>query len=271
MNGYARRRSPALCDRQADGEAATALARAMQSGSRAAQRGLSKEYVVRIHYLACLVPALFLGCTSATSTDVKTSGISADYGVTTFEGTTQASVRATFTIGSTYLDLQGGDAAYCDGVALNREKNVLGQIEYTGSLPRKAVGQTYTFELRRSGETLRSTVNQPASFTVAAPTQGQDLKVGTSATVRWSGTGNQTRVTIGQNDCLDTAWVDAPATATEATLPGDKIRFSQGKTGPCNAATVSVSRNVEGVGSSSFKSVSIKATNIAEVPVHVVP
>lgn len=74
---------------------------------------------MRIHYLACLVPALFLGCTSATSTDVKTSGISADYGVTTFEGTTQASVRATFTIGSTYLDLQGGDAAYCDGVALS--------------------------------------------------------------------------------------------------------------------------------------------------------
>lgn len=226
---------------------------------------------MRIPYLAFLVPTLFLGCTSATSTDVKTSGISADYGVTTFEGTTQASVRATFTIGSTYLDLQGGDAAYCDGVVLNREKNVLGQITYTGALPRKAVGQTYTFELRRSGETLRSTVTQPASIAVAAPTQGQDLKVGASATVRWSGAGGETRVTIGQNDCLDTASVDAPASATEATLPGDKIRFAQGKTGPCNAATVGVSRNVEGVGSSSFKSVSIKATNIAEVPVHVVP
>lgn len=226
---------------------------------------------MRIAYLACLVPTLFLGCTSATSTDVKTSGITADYGVITVEGTTQASVRATFTIGSTYLDLQGGDAAYCDGVVLNREKNVLGQITYTGSLPRKAVGQTYTFELRRSGETLRSTVSQPASFTVAAPTRGQDLKVGTSATVRWSGGDGQTRITIGQNDCLDTAWIDVPASATEATLPGDKIRFSQGKTGPCNAATVGVSHDVEGVGSASFKSVSIKATNLAEVPVHVVP
>ncbi len=226
---------------------------------------------MRFHYLACLVPTLFLGCTSATSTDVKTSGISADYAVTTFEGTPQAAIRATFTIGSTYLDLQGGDAAYCEGVALNREKNALGQIVYTVALPRKAVGQTYTFELRRSGETLRSTVTQPATITVAAPTQGQDLKVATNATVRWSGTGNETRITIGQSDCLDTAWVDAPASATEATLPADKIRFAQGKTGPCNSATVGVSRSVAGVGAASFKSVDIKATNIAEIPVHVVP
>ena len=130
-------------------------------------------------FAAALAAVALVGCTDVSSTDLKTSGITAYFTVTANgTGNTNASaelqVKDSSTI--TFVELQSGDqlTATTGGQSKTLEESkTLGVISYNATFTgADAEGTSYTFALQRSADTSASgnTVTLPAPFSITAPT-----------------------------------------------------------------------------------------------------
>jgi hypothetical protein len=224
----------------------------------------STAFLAGIATLAALLASP--GCTIAASTDVKSSGISAFYDVQSLQSTAdRVSVTASFKVGSTVLDLIGGDTVSCDGVTLTRNKDALGNIEYRGSVPKKGVGERYAFEFKRSGESFVSTVGQPDTIAPIAPAVGSDVLRTTRFEVQWDKATPRTTVSVSEPGCVSSAGIDG-SNKTSVAFEPNSLTFS-GSPISCPKAQIAISRSVAGVGSEGLKSVDIVATNTAYIGV----
>jgi hypothetical protein len=208
-------------------------------------------------------------CTSAASSDVKTSGISASYLVTTYQegpSAQTANVSATFQFGSTYLDLVTGDDVLCDGKLLTRQKDLLGKISYDGAVPKHVPGAVYTFEFRRKGENIKSSIAQPAPLALVTPAKNAELKASQETRVTWSGASDETEVRVGELGCVSSDFVMSK-NAT-AVLPAGTLTFSEGKTA-CPNAKLSLASVVRSSNVLTLKETKLEVHSVSETPVRV--
>jgi hypothetical protein len=205
-------------------------------------------------------------CTSAASSDVKTSGISASYLVATNQEDPSANVSATFQFGSTYLDLVAGDDVLCDGKLLTRQKNVLGKISYEGTVPKHVPGALYTFEFRRKGENIKSSIAQPTPLALIAPAQNAELKASQETRVTWSGTSDETEVRISEPGCVSSGLVMEQK--NEAVIQVGNLTFSEGKT-TCPNAKLALESVVRSSNVLTLKETKLEVRSTSETTVRV--
>lgn len=119
------------------------------------------------------------------SGDIKSSGIHAVNAVSAAGGdvTCESVLRAGGTTG-TYIDLDDGDALYCNGVRMTRQGDVFGQITYKARVPSNPRA-IYEIKFVRAGETLVAGAMMPSPITGAAIVGGNSQRIGSSFTVTW--------------------------------------------------------------------------------------
>lgn len=133
--------------------------------------------VKRFHASAVLALSLF-GCSSVSSSNLKTAGLRADLGVTA-NGAGDTVVTAEFRVDGaalTYVALQSGDrvtAAASGQTQTLQESTLLGTTAYAASFSgADAEGTTYRIALERDADTSapNSTATLPAKFAITSPT-----------------------------------------------------------------------------------------------------
>ena len=136
-------------------------------------------------YLALASLLLCTACSSINSSDIKASGIHATNSVSATGGsvTCESTLRAGGGTGS-YVDLDTGDALYCNGVHMKREGDMFGQISYRASVA-SSPRALYEIKLVHQGETLRSGAVMPSPITGARILGGTVHPIGSSVSVTW--------------------------------------------------------------------------------------
>jgi hypothetical protein len=116
------------------------------------------------------------------STGVATSDLKATFQVSGEQGKDTIQAGAFFSNQRTGdgVHLEGNDLVTCDGVRL---AGTYGASYAT--LPRKAPGERYAFELRRDGETISVAVTAIDAIRILAPTAATEIPLNQPLTVSW--------------------------------------------------------------------------------------
>ena len=217
--------------------------------------------------LAFAAPVLG-GCQSTNSENVKTPGMAATFRATDDTIGTVAA-HAQLKIGSTYIDLSGGDAIFCDNVKLGKSEGAFNEIDYEATIARLAPGQSYVFEFRRpaTSESHLSYVIAPDPVVIAAPGNGS---------------------IVSSKAPLSVAWTAAAMGGISISVTGSGVRgrsYSVGSdqgsyTIPANdlvcgdnlvacSGVLTVTRTVVGSGDPDFESADVKSITSANVDIQV--
>lgn len=192
----------------------------------------------------------FLGCAKTDSTNVKTSGIQADFRieVSSTNGVESVRARATFKVGGstgTYVDLTGGDTIICNSESLIRTE-LLGMVDYSRALAYQPSG-VYAFTFSRPGEPpYTASVTIPDVVTISSPVPGNTLRKGQDLAVAWVPGGHPSdsvTVQLATRDSNDTDYYSPslPDSGT-ATVPAGYTKGSLGSKGAPIPATLTVTR-----------------------------
>ena len=153
-------------------------------------------------------PLLFglVACSTASSTDIKTSGINADLSGTG-DGSGSTNVSATLRVGAeslTFVELSVGDTLTAksgsDSPHALSKVDFLGLVSYSTTLPGDEEGKSVTVALNRApGDTSapNSSLTLPAKFQILGPSSGTSFKRGTDAiSVTWDNWGKADRLDV---------------------------------------------------------------------------
>jgi hypothetical protein len=154
------------------------------------------------------------GCPNTSSTNVKTSGIYANFEVASDQ---QIIAKAVLTVGGpggTYLNLQSGESLSCNGVPMTRRSNIFSQIWYDATISANA---TYLFRFHRTDGDVDTTFGPlpgEPTITSAAP----DITLGDDLPISWNtGAGGTASVDIQ---------VTSPAISSINTSSADNGSFT---------------------------------------------
>ena len=148
--------------------------------------GSVRKFAIVTTIASGLATGLLLACTAVSSADLRSGGIEAHYSVTGESKTGNVGGYAYFTSGLNSVDLATGqDQIAFEGAAMGRSKGLLGNIQYTGTVAKKAVGATYTFELTRPNERYVATVAQPPPVSVTFPALNEHVVTNAPFVIRW--------------------------------------------------------------------------------------
>jgi hypothetical protein len=224
--------------------------------------------MARALILMSLAGALALaGCTSTHSDNVKTQGMSASFVISGEDADQQVTARATFQVGSTYVDLVGDDEVSCDGVKLGRDASILGSISYTALVPRKAPSGQYVFELSRDDGDYESYGTAPALVHMTAPAEGTTVALSHPTTVKWAAAKNGSlTLSAGAPGCVISDVFSPESDQSSYTVPASDLSFAPGEKGPC-AGSIGVDRTIANAGSNAFESSSVEVTTSDSVDV----
>jgi hypothetical protein len=225
---------------------------------------MSKDCVSRVLALAIALSA----CKSTNSENVRTPGIAVDYRVTDNQfGTVSAS--AVMKIGSTYIDLSGGDALYCEGVKMGKAEGGLREVMYAANLNRLVPGDSYEFQLYRPAtrETHFSYAIAPEPVVITAPSSGESVSSRLPLSVVWTAaaqgnmsvhvTGSSVR-SQSNNVGLDRGSYTIPA---NTLVCEDNLIWCAG--------TLTVTRTIVGVGDPDFESATVESITEARVDIQI--
>lgn len=216
--------------------------------------------MARTLILTSLAVLALAGCTSTHSDNVKTQGMSASFVVLGQDADQQVRARATFQVGSTYIDLVGNDEVSCDGVKLARDASIVGSVLYSALVPRKAPSEKYVFELKRNDGDYKSYGTAPALVQMTAPAEGTALKLSQPTTVQWTAARNGSlTLSAGASGCVTSEAFSLASDQSSYTVPASELQFASGQTGPC-AGSISVDRTIANAGSNAFESSSVEVT-----------
>ncbi len=218
--------------------------------------------------LGAVASSLLSGCTSTPSTNIKSTGIDARFSVDGANGAAIVAASATFKVGATYLDLQGGDEAYCEGVRMSGT-SVIGAITYSATIPRKPTGESYTFELRRPGESpYVGTVVQLDTVSISSPANAATVSGAAPGSVTWNaGTRGSVDVSINGN-CIFKQNTTLAADST--TYAFKNLDFTDSKNTSCDG-TIEVIRNDKGTGPSGLSSSTVTLSERGTLQVKITP
>jgi len=126
---------------------------------------------------ALFVPLLAIACSSIKSSDLETSGIYANYTVSTSDdmtGSATAVLRAGDATSNTFVQLEAGDAitAVTEAESVPLAEAAIGDLySYIGAMTAIPAGTTVTFDFERAAGTSApaSTVTMPDAFTLTGP------------------------------------------------------------------------------------------------------
>jgi hypothetical protein len=114
--------------------------------------------------VACLPLALALAaCTTVSSENIKTKGLSAQVEALTSASGGDASLKVTFRSGANYVQLTGNDSVRCENKGMTLT-SILGVSTYSTSVPRKAAGEPYTCVVFRGDESITLASPQVSSL-----------------------------------------------------------------------------------------------------------
>jgi hypothetical protein len=165
--------------------------------------------------------SLLAGCTTVSSENIKTAGLSAQVEVATDPTSAgPAKLKVTFRNGSNYVQLTGNDSVRCEDKGLTLT-SVLGVSSYSTTVPRKKDGEAYTCVVFRGNESITLSVPQVATLVIQGTTPSvwskSDATIGVGLGAPKSGM-SQRAVLIG--NCIasgstgDTASIDSNGLAT---------------------------------------------------------
>lgn len=218
---------------------------------------------------ACLTLAsavLLTGCETVESTDVKTSGIYADFRVTD-ASSSEVKVYAELRVGgansNTYLDTKDtGDKleATVLGVTrtLNRDTNLAGQVKYENYLPDGPEGTQVKVSFTRDSETSapNSVVTLPASLTSASATSSSGTfpasRTMDGVTISWEPSGSTDSLAVAiSGNCINSHTTDVTGDPGSLYLPAGTLVSSETIPSACSI-DVSITRKRSGSVDSAF-------------------
>jgi hypothetical protein len=212
--------------------------------------------------------ALVGGCQSTNSENVKTAGMAATFRTTdALSGNVAA--HAQFKIGSSYIDLSGGDALYCDGIKLGKSEGAFNEINYDATVPRRTPGDVYVFEFVRpaTGEDHASYAIAPEPVVITAPSNGTLATSAVPLVVRWAvATQGGISISVTGPDVTTHRYSVGTALGT-FTIPGGDLACAANLTA-CTR-TLTVTRTVVGSGDPDFESASVESITASSVDIQI--
>jgi hypothetical protein len=168
--------------------------------------------MTRIALLSAL--AFLSACSTASSTDLKTSGLYASI-TGTGDGSGKTTVSTTLQLGqlsTTFVELGGSDvlsasSSATDAVTL-KKFSLLGLVSYSGSLTGDEEGKTITVALTRGKEDTsapNSVLTLPAKFEITGPVAATTFVRGKDAiVVAWDNSGKSDPMTVElSGECIE--------------------------------------------------------------------
>ena len=211
--------------------------------------------------------ALFLGgCQSTNSENVKTPGIAATFRITDdYSG--GAAAHAQLKIGSTYVDLSGGDALYCDNVKLGKSEGLLNEINYDTTVPRLIPGESYVFEFLRptTAESHLSYAIAPDPVVISVPSNGASVSSKLPVSVAWktSAMGSISLSVTGAS--VHNRFYAVGADRGTFAIAANELVCEDGQ--PACSGLLTVIRTVVGSGDPDFQSADVESITSASVDI----
>lgn len=205
-----------------------------------------------------------VACQSANSENVKTPGIAASFRMTdSLSGAVAA--HAELMIGSTYIDLSGGDSLSCDGIKLGKHEGLLNDILYDANVPRRQPGDSYAFEFRRPdfGETHLSYAVAPDPVVISAPSNGASVSAKSSISVAWATAAQGSiSISVSGSGVQNRAYGVGADRGTYTIMPNDLA--CEDRLTSCSAL-LTVTRSVIGMGDPDFESAKVESITQASI------
>jgi hypothetical protein len=205
-----------------------------------------------------------LGCQSANSENVKTPGIAASFRVTdALSGGVAAHVE--LKIGSTYIDLSGGDALFCDGVKLGKSEGLLNEVLYDATVSRRTPGDSYVFEFRRPDppEDHLSYAFSPEPVVISVPSNGAVISSKSATSVAWA-TAAQGSIGISVTGSgVHNKYYGVGADRGTFTIPQNDLICEENLTS-CSVL-LTITRTVVGTGDPDFESAQVESVTNASI------
>lgn len=206
-------------------------------------------------FAALAALAVATGCTSADSTDIKTSGYYATI-TATGNGTGKTAVSTVIQLGplsTTFVELKGSDtltATSGSETVTLKKFDLLGLISYNGTLDGDAEGKDFTVALTRGKEDTsapKSAGTLPAPFTLSSPAKGATFVRGTDAiSVKWDNSGKADAMSVELSGTCIQSVSKTPSDSGEVTIGANEIKASKdNETKTCDV-TVTVKRTRDG-------------------------
>jgi hypothetical protein len=205
------------------------------------------------------------------SSKVKTNALKGSFGLVSENGKDTIAPRANFTdLEGNQVILEGDDVVFCDGVRLGAAWGPPGNDDLV--VPRKPLGQTYRFELRRATESVVADVAETAQVEVLEPARDVVIQRWAPLTVRWAPLADTT-VRIGLEATCAYSWLERTTeTGTVSLQPFTKMGIQEGPTNipaPCDGA-VEISRERKQVLVTALALTEAVSAQIHRVPVRIV-
>lgn len=206
--------------------------------------------------IAALVALAFLsGCSTASSTDLKTSGLLALI-TGTGHGTGKTDISTTLKLGAnstTYVEIGGSDSlaatSGADTTTLSKFE-LLGLVTYNGTLNGDEEGKSVTVAFTRGAEDKsapNSVLILPAKFELTGPAPGAAFVRGTTAIeVKWDNSGKTDPMTVDvSGTCIESVQKTATDNGTFTIAAADIKASKDNETKSCDVS-ISVKRSRTG-------------------------
>jgi hypothetical protein len=239
-----------------------------------------------IHVIPLSIASLgfVVGCTSIDSTDIRTSGITPSFTVSSSSGGNDSSVGAVLKVGDSatdFVELEGGDklsVTVGDNTQDLSESKILGTVSYNATINTQEPGTEVIIAFTRT-ETDESApaskVTLGEKLTLATPTAGSAFsRANDDIVVSWTSDASDdpVRVTIS-GSCIQDASRDVQAGETSVTLAKGSILKKEQAEGQdpipdsCDDVTVRVARTHAGTPDPAFEGGSIQHVYSAEAQI----
>jgi hypothetical protein len=195
---------------------------------------------------------------------VKPPGIAASFRVTD-QLSGPVAAHAELKIGSTYIDLSGGDTLSCDGIKLGKHEGLLNEVLYDGSVTRRQPGDSYVFEFRRPdfAESHLSYAVAPDPVVISVPGNGAVVSAKSPISVAWT-TAAQGSIGISVTGSgVHNRSYGVGADRGTYSIPANDLACEDNLTS-CSAL-LTVTRTVIGLGDTDFESAEVKSITDASL------
>ncbi len=212
--------------------------------------------------LASLAALFFLGaCTTASSTDIRTSGLYATI-AGTGDGSGQTAVSTTLQVGplsTTFVTIAGTDSlSAVSGTDTNpmKKSELLGLVSYSASFNGDEEGKSISVALTRGADDTsapNSVLTLPAKFQLTGPTAGATFVRGQNPLeVKWDNSGKPDTLTVElRGSCIQDVNITANDTGS-LVIPGADIKASKDNEAKSCDVKVTVKRTRNGTLDSAY-------------------
>ncbi len=197
--------------------------------------------------VACLLAVT--GCSTIQSSDLKTSGMQADFTVVS-DGSTATEVRASLLANTTtYVDLAAGDKlrffAGTREASSQVKTNIAGIITYSSTFSGVSAGQDFrvAFERANDKSAPSSTVTLPPAAEITDPPANVSTTRSSDLTIRWNAGDGGDRIMIeADGSCIFSKKIEDLPNTGSYVLPAGSLESTGGNNPTSCTVNVEVSR-----------------------------